>query len=144
MLKNSVHAQSFELMKTNDENTLMRKPQSWLHLILCDDATCRHADHLSAIDRMYNHVVLALSEASSDISKCMSHHDNQIAGWNDVCKTAHGHARDAYLFWRMNGKPKYGFCMKKWGNLGHSSSTYYVDVNIKIADLLQIELLQIF
>jgi len=78
-------------------------------LILCDDPACDDPGHISAIDRMYNDIAGVLIDSSSELcsKKCKSY--KQIPGWNQYCKTVHSEARESYLNWRENGKPKYGY-----------------------------------
>ena len=35
-------------------------------------------------------------------------HDNQVLGWNDVCKEVHVDARETFLTQTANNKPKHG------------------------------------
>lgn len=83
-------------------------------LLLCDDPLCTDPTHLSAIDRMYHDITSALKEASSDLcsSKQCANSYKQVLGWNTYCKELHSYARDAYLLWRDNGKPRIGFFYK--------------------------------
>ena len=48
-----------------------------------------------------------LQAGENMIHECKTH-DNQILGWNDVCKEVHANAREAFLTWTANGKPKQG------------------------------------
>ena len=79
------------------------------HLVLCDSPNCKYPSHTSAITRMYNDIVNALSEASEELCQKAKNSYKQIPGWNDYCKIAHNDARNDYLMWRDHGKPKSGF-----------------------------------
>ena len=76
-------------------------------LLLCSDPLCNNAYHISAILRLYNDIIDALLSSSRDLSKNTKHYKHVI-GWNEYCKTAHTHAREAYVSWRNNGKPRHG------------------------------------
>ena len=45
----------------------------------------------------------------------LTHAHNQIAGWNEYCEAAHAQARDVFMLWVVNNKPRHGplfSCMK--------------------------------
>ena len=65
---------------------------------------------------MYSAITDSLVEASSTVMHECKTKASQILGWNDVCKEVHQEAREAFLNWSINGKPKQGFifdCMKR-------------------------------
>ena len=77
-------------------------------LLLCDNVECTVPAHIKAIDRMYKDVVNALQTASCFLREQVRPHFKQIPGWGDVCADLHSSARDAFLLWRTNGKPRNG------------------------------------
>ena len=78
-------------------------------LILCDDIECTSHKHRAAIDTMYNLLIDALHTAARSIAKQTPEQKAfQIPGWNDICASKHAEARDAFLLWKANGKPKQG------------------------------------
>lgn len=78
-------------------------------LLMCDDVHCTSVAHRKAIDVMYKSIIDNVVQASDDIFHECKSHDNQILGWNDVCKEIHAEAREAFLVWCANGKPKNGY-----------------------------------
>ena len=66
--------------------------------------------HYDAIDKFYNDVLNCINTVVEDIKpKCKkSGGDYNIAGWNTYVKEKHDVARDAYLSWICDGKPKTG------------------------------------
>ena len=79
--------------------------------LLCDNPTCTDPAHIAAITTMYTHIVDALNSASTNLQKRTEHQYKQIPGWNDLCAELHNQARDAFLLWRENSKPRSGpFC----------------------------------
>ena len=57
---------------------------------------------------MYERVISALIEASKALLDKLKNGHKQVLGWNDYCKAAHSDAREAYLLWRDNHKPRQG------------------------------------
>jgi exonuclease III len=78
-------------------------------MILCDDPKCLNPSHVSAINRLYNDIACALKEASHEFTKKIRGEHMYVAGWNEYCRAAHSEARDAYVIWRNNGRPRQGF-----------------------------------
>ena len=80
-------------------------------LLLCSQAGCNNATHISAITRLYSNLICSLSNASG----MLNHSDQsselppQRAGWNEYCKIAHSEAREYFQCWIESGKPKHGF-----------------------------------
>ena len=78
-------------------------------LLTCTDVRCNNESHKCAIDTMYESVTSALENASkqflSDKSKCKF---TPVPGWNDYVKESHSDAREAFLLWQANGKPRAG------------------------------------
>ena len=68
-------------------------------------------DHYDAIDKFYKNFITCITTAVDDlIPKCkISGSDYNIAGWNTHVKDKHDMARDAYLSWIYDGKPKQGY-----------------------------------
>ena len=83
-------------------------------LILCDSIDYQDQDHLQSIDTMYNAVVNALKTSSDDFNRQSTGYKqyNVIPGWNDICKEVHSNARDAFLLWTQNGRPRSGYLLR--------------------------------
>ena len=75
----------------------------------CTDLKCNNHDHKHAIDEMYGSVLHALEDASKIFmtEKCKSKFKS-VPGWNDYVKESHSDARDAFLLWQSQGKPRFG------------------------------------
>ena len=58
---------------------------------------------------MYEDIIDALRVSGEELTnqKKKSNH-RPIAGWNDYCREAHSNARDAFLLWADNNKPRSG------------------------------------
>lgn len=81
-------------------------------LLLCDDPNCIDVTHLSAIDEMYNLIISALRMSSEELVQEKTNGKHQpIAGWNEYCQEAHHQAREAFLMWCRNSKPRSGFLL---------------------------------
>ena len=57
---------------------------------------------------MYSDITHALSSAGHQFVSRGNKHPDQKMGWNEYCKAAHEQAREGYLIWRENGKPRFG------------------------------------
>ena len=77
-------------------------------LLLCDDATCTDDTHRDAIDNMFDGINNALKDASAHISTNSSHKVKKIPNWRETCADLHDQARDAFILWKINGKPRAG------------------------------------
>ena len=78
--------------------------------VLCTDPNCSSVDHKYEIDTLYNNIKLALLNSSDNsIDKKEVGKFKCIPGWNDNVKDVHELARESYIIWRDNGKPKQGF-----------------------------------
>jgi len=59
---------------------------------------------------MHDAITSSLQEASREFSTI---HDNysphQVPGWNEYCREAHEQAREAFLMWQSNNKPRQGY-----------------------------------
>lgn len=85
-------------------------------LLLCDNPNCDNIVHHKAIEVMYDAIIDALLQSGEDTMHECKTYENQIFGWNSVCKEVHATARDAFLTWVSNDKPKHGplfDCMKR-------------------------------
>ena len=79
-------------------------------LVLCDNTECNDPSHISAIDRLYCDITDSVLCASNDFVKVgRRHNDGQIPGWMEYCSASHAEARQSFLNWVSNGKPRQGF-----------------------------------
>ena len=78
-------------------------------LLLCDNVHCNDVQHMQQIDSMYKGITEALYDAGLELVEHFSTKRNyEIPGWNDLCKQAHSEAREAFLIWVSNGRPRSG------------------------------------
>jgi exonuclease III len=98
-----------DLIKYKDltEDSLSRIPLEH-DLLLCDNADCCNPSHISAINRLHANVICALKEASADLQQASQPSYKQRPGWNDYCREVHADARDDFLMWTHNGRPRQG------------------------------------
>ena len=75
--------------------------------INCKDRNC--VNHKADIDRFYNDIVNSLNMC---VKECIPCHnistEYNVPGWNDIVKEGHEAARDAFLWWKVNNKPRHG------------------------------------
>ena len=78
----------------------------------CSDLSCKSEDHHKQIDALYSAIIRCLQMASGQElvknSPRKRNHKQNVIGWNDYVRDAHEAARDAFLMWHANGKPRQG------------------------------------
>ena len=75
-------------------------------MLSCSDISCKNSDHKLSIDNMYLCIIKPLCHSTLIPvvgTKCKF---QPIAGCNDYVKTAHSDAREAFLLWQSNSKPR--------------------------------------
>ena len=79
-------------------------------LLLCDDPNCQFQAHQHSVDAMYNSIIQAMKISSKEFmqQRESSRTYNIIPGWNEFCREVHSNARDAFIIWAMNGRPRSG------------------------------------
>ena len=78
-------------------------------LLYCKDANCRDDTHCTAIESLYDSVIACLFRAGKTaIGECKHYGYKVIPGWTNEVKEFHKVARQNYLLWIHNGKPKHG------------------------------------
>ena len=74
----------------------------------CYDVNCVNQHHVTELNSMYRTIIDALKVASLPLVKERRSHPNSRPGWNEYAADLHKEARDAFLIWRDNGKPRQG------------------------------------
>jgi exonuclease III len=93
-------------MKTKDA---LAKVSLDFDLLTCSNFHCNNPSHKHAIDEMYGSVIQALASAGKMfISEKSKTNNKTVPGWNEYVKEAHCDAREAFLMWQANGKPRFG------------------------------------
>ena len=78
-------------------------------LLNCNDTGCTHQDHIENINNVYETMANNLMSASEHMTDKRSRKTAKpIPGWNEYVREAHSDARDAFLLWQANAKPRYG------------------------------------
>jgi len=77
---------------------------------MCTNVSCCDNEHRLSIDKMYMNIINTLSNSSRnvlpDIRTSKKYHT--IQGCNEYVKEDHSKARDAFLLWQCNSKPRFG------------------------------------
>ena len=76
--------------------------------ICCKDTECSNEQHFEALNVFYEGLVGVLIEASKRLSNRRRKHSNQ-PGWNDHVADLHKDARECFVMWCNNGKPRQGW-----------------------------------
>ena len=77
-----------------------------LSSLSCRNQSCANNNHRKEISTYYQNIIKALLRAGDTNSSIASY--QQVPGWNDFVGDYHREAREFYLFWRDNGKPRFG------------------------------------
>ena len=96
----------------NNSQTLLGNIHQDRELLCCTDTRCKSQSHLNALDKLYNQIVSTLYTSSSHLLPEGESGPNSkyktIPGWNDYVKEAHEQAREAFILWQINNKPRNG------------------------------------
>ncbi len=84
-------------------------------VLLCRDVKCTKHVHISVLNKFYVVIINCLTTASKPLYKFTKCKGSQRPGWNDHVADLHGVARDTFLMWQDQGKPRQGsiFELKK-------------------------------
>ena len=79
-------------------------------MLNCNEMSCNNSDHKLSIDNIYLWIIKALCDSSHNFIPVVGKREifQPIAGWNDYIKTAHSDAREGFLLWQSNSKPRFG------------------------------------
>ena len=102
-LANDDNISSYDIM-TDDLISRIHIP---VDAIVCNVPSC--INHSSSIETFYNDITKALSiSIETCIPFCKQGVNHNIPGWNDHVKDQHNMARDTFLSWVSDGKPRQG------------------------------------
>ena len=70
--------------------------------------------HTTAIDTFYRDIIDCINKAVANCIPINNHRntDYNVPGWNTYVAEKHEIARNAYLYWRESGKPRFGYCFE--------------------------------
>ena len=74
--------------------------------LFCTDKICKNCH--TSLDDIFNLIVFIILTASSFLCKSNNRCFKQIVGWNDYVKVSYKLAREKFILWKKNGKPKHG------------------------------------
>jgi len=69
---------------------------------------CKKQKHIDMLEKFYNNIVEALIRAASEVLTNSPQQKRNVPGWNKDVREKHKAARQAYLYWIENHKPKSG------------------------------------
>jgi len=69
---------------------------------------CKKQKHIDMLEKFYNNIVEALIRAASEVLTNSPQQKRNVPGWNKDVREKHKAARQAYLYWIENHKPKGG------------------------------------
>ncbi len=76
--------------------------------MICNDMECSKQEHKDSIGGIYTSIVKALHSASSHLSPKQRGNFKPTPGWNEYVREAHSDARDAFILWQDQSKPRCG------------------------------------
>ena len=75
----------------------------------CSDSNCQNHSHINDIDSFYDDIFNVLMECSESLVNVNSTRQRHNApGWNAHVREVHAAAIDAYLLWKIGGRPRQG------------------------------------
>ena len=77
-------------------------------LTSCDNPMCKKQKHIDMLEKFYTNIVEALTRAASEALTNNPKQKHNVPGWNKDVREKHKAARQAYLYWIDNHKPKSG------------------------------------
>lgn len=94
----------------NDTEFELGKVKLSHSLLLCDNLECSDPSHISDISRMQREITEALVISAEPLvrNKNKNNDFKPVAGWNEFCSELHHSARESFLLWVSNGKPRSG------------------------------------
>ncbi len=78
------------------------------NLMSCVKEDCTSKDHRLGIDKLYHGIITALQAAHRQFATLTKHGGKTVPGWNEYCREAHDQAREAFVLWQNNSKPRQG------------------------------------
>ena len=73
----------------------------------CSDPNCQNPGHINDIDSFYDNIFTVLTECSESLANVNSTRQrHNVPGWNAHVREVHAAARDAYLLWKIGGRPR--------------------------------------
>ena len=84
-------------------------------ILVCRNVKCTKPDHVNALNKLYDEIINCLTTASEPLYKFVKCNAAQKPGWNEHAANLHEVARDTFLMWQDQGKPRQGpiFELKK-------------------------------
>ena len=86
----------------------LSKIPSFEELTSCDNPMCKKQKHIDMLEKFYTNIVEALTRAASEVLTNSPKQKHNVPGWNKDVREKHKAARQAYLYWTDNHKPKSG------------------------------------
>ena len=77
-------------------------------LTSCDNPMCKKQKHIDMLQKFYTNILKALTRAASEALTNNPKQKHNVPGWNKDVRKKHKAARQAYLYWIDNHKPKSG------------------------------------
>lgn len=74
----------------------------------CSDPNCKDLEHIGKIELFYNEIVEAMKHSGEECASKEKNTHKHIPGWNDFVNEVHNKARENYLLWRNEGRPRSG------------------------------------
>ena len=75
--------------------------------IMCCDPKCNDTNHKDDLLNFYNEIILSILTSGVTVNSQANDY-NPIPGWNEFVAMHHAEARECYIEWRNDGKPRFG------------------------------------
>ena len=79
-------------------------------LLSCSGECYDPCEHRSLVNLYYDKIISCIATATENVIPCSKIYENEhnVTGWTDYVSEKHDVARQAFLDWCHNGKPRYG------------------------------------
>ena len=79
------------------------------HVSVCSEKVCNNSEHRVDLEHCYDHVINCIFLASEELPRINPKQIfRQRVGWNSNCKNLYAIAREKYLIWNNEDRPRFG------------------------------------
>ena len=103
-----------------------RRKMTHIHTNMCKNPNplCKNQKHIDMLEKFYDNIVESLKRAASEVLTNSPKQKHNAPGWNKDVREKHKAARQAYLYWIDNHKPKSGPLFDIMKNVKKSSNMH--------------------
>ena len=77
-------------------------------IFMCYDMNCNNSSHKGVLDELFSNIKMIILKSTEKFRVINEGKFRVVPGWNEYVKNFHLIARKHFLFWKDNGRPKFG------------------------------------